>query len=341
MASIAFLDDSFPFTGATLREKPLGGVQSATVLLAEALAARSHQVTIRGMVTGNEKHFDVAYRPLMREPSGDYDIVIANRAPKLLRRAQGKRRFLWLHNPANYLRKPRHVWPYLKYHPSVVFIGSYHHKTWLPWLPLFQPTVIPYGVGPPFTTAEPASLPPPPRAIFTSNPRRSLDWLLEIWIGHIRPRVPEAELHVFAGRGTYGSARDDALDKAVDLAANAAAHGVVLHDPCAKDALANELRQSRVMLYRGDSGETFCGAAAEAQTMGVPLVTAGVGSLGERVTDGITGFVRDTQENFAEAAIALLTDDGLWRAQHEAALASRQANTWDHCARHWEWYFTH
>jgi glycosyltransferase involved in cell wall biosynthesis len=341
MVSIAFLDDSFPFTGATLRERPLGGVQSATVMLAEALAARSHQVTIRGMIETDEKHFDVAYRPLLRKPSGDYDFIIANRAPKLLRRARGAKRFLWLHNPANYLRKPRHVLPYLRYRPGVVFIGAYHGKTWLPWLPLFHSAVIPYGVGPPFTTAEPAATPPPPRAIFTSNPRRGLDWLLDIWTARIKLQVPQAELHVFAGRGTYGSARDDALDRALDLAAGAAPHGVVLHEPCAKDALAGELRQSRVMLYRGDTGETFCGAAAEAQAMGVPLVTAGIGSLAERVTDGVNGFLREKPEGFAAAAIKLLTDDALWRAQQQAALATRAANTWDQCASAWEWHVTH
>src|SRR5262249_25286027 len=152
MSSIAFLDDSFPFTGATLRARPLGGVQSATVLLAEALVGRGHKVTIRGMVEKAEELYGVSYRPLA-ESGPAYDLLIANRAPKLLRYATGHHRALWLHNPANYLRKPRHVLPYLYYRPATIFIGSYHRDTWLGWIPCFQPAVIPYGVGPPFTDA--------------------------------------------------------------------------------------------------------------------------------------------------------------------------------------------
>jgi glycosyltransferase involved in cell wall biosynthesis len=339
MATIAFLDDSFPFTGATLRAGPMGGVQSATIMLAEALVARGHQVTIRGMIETKEEHFGVSYRPLSIPPRGSYDLVIANRAPKLLRRATGSKYALWLHNPANYLRKPRHVLPYLRYRPGVVFIGDYHRKTWLSWLPLFQPAVIPYGVGAPFTTMEPATEPPPPRAIFSSNPRRGLDWLIDIWVRRIRPAVPQAELHVFAGRGTYGNTRDDALDRALQAAIAASGHGVVLHEPLAKEKLADELRQSRVMLYRGDSGETFCGSAAEAQAMGVPLITAGIGSLAERVEDGITGFLRPEPDSFAKAAIRVLTDDALWRAQHEAAMKIRTDGTWNKAAFAWERHF--
>lgn len=44
MARIAFLDDSFSFTGATLRHQPLGGIQTATIMLAEQLASHGHHV---------------------------------------------------------------------------------------------------------------------------------------------------------------------------------------------------------------------------------------------------------------------------------------------------------
>lgn len=335
MSTIAFLDDSFPFTGATLRQKPLGGVQSATVLLAEALAQKGHKVTVRGMAEKAETHEGVFYRPLAGKKE-TYDFVIANRAPKLLRHAAGRRRALWLHNPANYMRKPRHILPYFFYRPATVFIGEYHRATWLNWLPCFEPTVIPYGVGPPFTDAAPASTVPPPRAIFTSNPRRGLDWLLDIWSKRIRPAVPGAELHIFAGRSTYGGQADEKLDAALAYAGALADQGVVMREPVVKEQLVNELRQSRVMLYRGDSGETFCGSAAEAQAMGVPLVTAGVGSLYERVQDSATGFLRMDPGPFADAAIRLLKDDALWTQQHKAALAARAANTWEHCAAAWE-----
>ena len=52
--------------------------------------------------------------------------------------------------------------------------------------------------------------------------------------------------------------------------------------------------------------------------------------------DGVTGFVAPDDETFARRAIALLTDDGLWRAQHEAALRLQQGWSWDEMAARFE-----
>ena len=79
------------------------------------------------------------------------------------------------------------------------------------------------------------------------------------------------------------------------------------------------------MLYRGDPGETFCLALAEAQAMGVPAVVTPLGSVGERVVDGVTGRVVRDDDSFVAAAIAALRDDALWRRWHLAALARSAA----------------
>ena len=87
------------------------------------------------------------------------------------------------------------------------------------------------------------------------------------------------------------------------------------------------------MLYLGHKAEAFCLALAEAQALGVPAVIAPVAALPERVIDGVTGFHHADPERFAEAAVSLLTDDGLWRRQHEAALRQQQGITWaEHAA---------
>ena len=88
------------------------------------------------------------------------------------------------------------------------------------------------------------------------------------------------------------------------------------------------MRASRVMLYLGHKAESFCIAAAEAQALGVPAVFAPVTALPERVIDGVTGFVRADEDEFADRAVALLTDDALWRHQHEAALQYQQGISW-------------
>ena len=68
---------------------------------------------------------------------------------------------------------------------------------------------MPYGLLAPFREAEPRE-PPPPRAVFTSNPLRGLDWLLDLWAARIAPAVPGAELHVYCGPAVYGAGGEKA-----------------------------------------------------------------------------------------------------------------------------------
>ena len=55
------------------------------------------------------------------------------------------------------------------------------------------------------------------------------------------------------------------------------------------------------MLYRGDEGETFCLAVAEAQALGVPAVVQPLGAVAERVIDGVTGTVARDDEALRRA----------------------------------------
>ena len=66
---------------------------------------------------------------------------------------------------------------------------------------------------------------------------------------------------------------------------------------------------------------------AEAQALGTPAVIAPVAALPERVIDGVTGFHHADPADFGRAAVRLLTDDALWRTQHEAALKLQQGVT--------------
>jgi glycosyltransferase involved in cell wall biosynthesis len=112
--------------------------------------------------------------------------------------------------------------------------------------------------------------------------------------------------------------------------------GVRRHLPVGREALAAALAGARVMLYRGDPGETFCLALAEAQAMGVPAVVTPLGSVGERVVDGVTGCVAAGEDAFVAAAVAALRDDALWRRWHLAALARQSGLSWNAVAARFE-----
>jgi glycosyltransferase involved in cell wall biosynthesis len=332
MASVVMADDGIAFDGVMAETAPLGGAETAFAALAEALAARGHQVEARNRCLGAIVHEGVHWAPLSRDMPRACDLYIGNRSHRVigLVRRPG-RRVLWLHNPAGYLKKPRNLWRLAWYRPTLVVSGAYHAATVPRWLPCGGRETIPYGVLDRLRTAPPRE-PPPPRAIFTSNPLRGLDWLLDLWVKRIKPAVPAAELHVYAGGEVYGltgTARARRMDEVLAGADALAASGVRRCAPVGRKALAKALLGARVMLYRGDPGETFCLALAEAQAMGVPAVVEPLGATPERVIDGVTGRVAKDDDGFVAASVALLRHDELWRRWHLAALERQRGLSWD------------
>ncbi len=345
MARIVLADDGIVFDGTTPERGPLGGVESSVVNLMEELARRGHQVMVRNMCAAPIVHNGVDWAPL--HDGGPYanipdsaDLYIANRGDRLIDLMPGAgRTVFWIHNPAGFLLKWRYLSKLWRVRPAIIFIGAYHATTYPAWAPAGARVIIPYGIPDQFRNADPSDAVPAPRAVFTSNPLRSLDWLLDRWCDDIRPRVPDAELHVFSGAATYGSVGDGKaleMEAVLERARALVDRGVVLRGPVAKAQLVEEFRQARVLLYRGDLNETFCLAVGEAQAMGVPAVVENIGSVSERVVNESTGFVVTGDGNFSDSAVRLLSDDALWQKQHRQAVEIQRRWGWPEAAGEFE-----
>ena len=198
--------------------------------------------------------------------------------------------------------------------------------------------VIPLGLPDDVRGLPALAEPPRPHAIVASNPQRNLRRLVEIWADSILPRVPEAVLDVY---GIHNLGSRDAWQtwEGTLLPSGLPAHvksSVRVHQTAPRQALMEAMRASRVMLYLGHECEAFCVALAEAQALGVPAVVAPVAALPERVIDGVTGFHRADPKGFADAAVALMIDDALWRRHHEACLRERCGIGWSDFAGRFE-----
>jgi glycosyltransferase involved in cell wall biosynthesis len=340
MARIVMADDGITFDGATLEERPLGGAETSFIEMANALAARGHDVLVCNKCEAERVHKGVTWRPIARGVPDTADLYIPNRGDRLIRLCPGARSVIfWIHNPAGYLMKWRYQWKLALRRPVIVFSGASHASTYPPYAFAGGRETVPYGLTDIFCHAEERTEPPPPRVVFTSNPMRSLDWLLDLWEARIRPAVPNAELHVFAGMATYGAAgaaKAGRMGPVLDRAAALAGQGVILRGPVPKSQLVGELAQARALLYRGDIGETFCSAVAEAQAMGVPAVLRDIACMRERVIEGETGHCVADDGAFVSTSIRLLTDDSLWRRMHRACLERQRSWRWDDAARQFE-----
>ena len=333
---VVMADDGIAFDGLTAEAGPLGGAETAFVGLAEALAARGHQVEARSRCQAVLIYKGVRWAPLEGGTPDRCDLYIGNRSYRVVGLSPGaRRRVFWIHNPARYLRKPRYLWPLVRYRPTLIVSSAAHARTVPAWLPRGGCEIIPYGILETFRRAEHRE-PPPPVALFTSNPLRGLAWLLDLWADRIAPAVPSAELHIYAGAAVYGGAGSARMRTALDRADGLQSIGVHHYPPVGREVLATVLARARAMLYRGDAGETFCLAVAEAQAMGVPAIVQPLGSLGERVIDGISGRIAHSDDIFAEAAIAVLRGNELWRRWHLGALAHQRGLSWDEVAARFE-----
>jgi len=340
MARIVLADDGIEFDGDSPRQGPLGGVESSIVNLMAELAKRGHEVKVCNMCAAAKVIDGVEWAPLADGLPDAADLYIANRGDKLIRlMPKAQRTVFWIHNPAKYLLKWRYLAKLWQVKPTIIFIGDYHATTYPAWAPGGDRIVIPYGIADGFRNFSPLAELPPRRAIFTSNPLRSLDWLLDLWQRDIYPHASNAELHLFSGVATYGSvgaAKAREMEAILDKARGLKDQGVVLRGPVPKAELIEEFRKSRVMLYKGDLNETFCLAVGEAQAVGVPAVVQKLGSVVERVINGKTGAITNTDREFASSAINLLNDDDLWRGQHKAALEAQGVWGWGQAAQAFE-----
>jgi len=339
VSTIIMTDDGITFDGRSLELGPLGGAETSFIEMANALAERGHRVLVFNQCAEPVDHLGVEWRPLAHGVPDDADLYIANRSHKLIRLVKkAKSRIFWIHNPAGYLLKWRYQWKLAAARPVIVFSGHSHAETYPGWAMDGGRDTVPYGVTDIFCHAAPRSA-PVPRAVFTSNPLRSLDWVLDVWENSIHPAVPNAQFHIFAGSATYGAVGQSKADKMGPILARAASLekvGVILRGPVPKPQLVEELAQARALLYRGDIGETFCSAVAEAQAMGVPAVVQDIACMSERVRNGETGFVVQDQKAFADAAIRVLTDDVLWMTQNRKALFVQRSWGWPQAAEEFE-----
>jgi glycosyltransferase involved in cell wall biosynthesis len=329
---VVMADDGIEFDGATPDHAPLGGAEGAFLALAEAFARCGHRVLVRNRCAAPLQRNGVDWAPLAQGVPDAASLYIANRGNRLIGLVKhAKRRVFWIHNPGRYLKKPRYVAALLRHWPVIVTTGAFHSAS-VPWWMPGGRAVIPLGLPESFRERRPERAPPPPRAIFTSNPLRGLAWLLALWEREIFPALPQAELHLYCGAEVYGGAKAAEISAVLARADALAGKGVRRHAPLPREKLIEVLVASRVMLYRGDEGETFCLAVAEAQALGVPAVVQPLGAVGERVIDGETGAVASDDASFSRAALALLGDDALWRRQHAAALQRQTGLSWQDVA---------
>src|SRR6266516_6363162 len=341
MASIIIADKTRHYDGTYLETRALGSTESSVIQLARELARRRHEVTVYTHCDGPIEHEGVLWKPLSGPRPESCHLYIALHQPELLgfvKRPQ--RRAISVIWPVNQLKHYKKIWRAWWYRPVPVLISLHQARMYSPFLPHRDPhIVIPLGLPDDVRGHQPLKDVPTRRAIFTSRPTLNLRELVEIWAARVLPRASDAVLDVYGVHDLQPGQDPWRAWEGSHLPADAPTEvkqSVQVHSSVSRKALIEAIRSSRVLLYLGHKAEAFCLSVAEAQALGVPAVVGPVAAVPERVIDWVTGFHRGNADGFAQAAISLLTDDGLWRRQHEAALRDRQGISWSEAAGRFE-----
>jgi len=340
MTKVIFVDNGIPFDGKSVRKKPVGGAENAFVSLVEELAKLDFEVVVFNSIKKSIKINGVFWKKLCSLDEERFDIVVLNRGDKFLNfKPECKKRFFWIHNPAKYLLKWRYLFKLFLNPTTVIFSSYYHLSTYPRWAPSKNNIVIPYGVDSFVFKNKINYFPKEKNAIFTSNPLRGLNWLLDRWENEIFPQVPSAKLNLFTGSQTYGQIGKKKFSKmkpVLDRAKRMKTKGVFLHEPMQRTELIKEIKKSRLFLYEGSLEETFCMSVAEAQVIGLPTVVKDLGCMRERVQDKITGHMCSNDLQFSKHAINLLKNDEDWKRLNQNSLRLENHKGWSEIAMEWK-----
>lgn len=339
MTKVLFIDDGIDFDAETARQKPIGGAETAFVSLVEELAKLNIEVVVYNNCLNQGIVNNVTWKKLDRNILNEkFDCLVVNRGDKFLNfKKDCKKRFFWIHNPAKYLLKFRYLSKLFFNDFKIIFSSNYHKNTYPFWAPGGK-IVIPYGVSTNIKVRK-KTQPPPSSAIFTSNPLRELDWLLDRWRLEIYPSNKNLKLNIYSGSLTYGKFGKKHFKNSeiiLKKAKRLKSFGINVFSPLKRNELFNKIKESRVFLYKGTKDETFCMSAAEAQVLGVPCVVCNYGSMQERVRNNQTGFVCQDDKEFVKKTIKLLNDDDIWMKMHSNLIKNNNHLKWSKVAKIWQ-----
>ena len=353
---ISFYTRGTEFNGNTIKNKGLGGSESALLYMARELCKRGHQINVfcscdkPGLYDGVSYHLAEDFAAFCE--AQPQDVCIFSRLLETLASANARVKILWLHDIA-VIKYYMDALPALDHLIDRYFLIS-------AWQQQGFTDTFDFGENKLFLTRNGVDLSlfvdPPSRhrnkLVYINTPFRGLDVLVGLF-PYIQQAVPGVELHMYTGMSLYGyqfSEMEQQLQALYKHAHNMP--GVVLHEPVPKAGLARELMSARLALYPSHFPECCSIASLETQAAGTPMITSALAGLNDTIVHEETGILvpiydpelrsrsRQYQIEFLNHTIRLLKDDAAWQTLSDNGIKkAAERYSWKDIATEWETEF--
>lgn len=296
---VIFCGAGYEEWGAHTLDKGMGGSEESIVYLSRELAKLGYEVTIYnetpetyvdpveyldGRVKTNNGRFvegkGVIYKPWREFDNRDqFNIISIWRAPSYAEKVKAKKILIDMHDVLD----PDAV---IDVPPAIYMVKSQYHRNLYPHLPDEKFAIIGNGI-----IKQQFEYPKPDqnhKVGYFSAYYRGCETLVKLW-PQVRQQVPDAELHIAYGWGSWVAfqGEDDFYHRMNALFDKYKDQGVIVHDRLSHEDLAKLMIDTQVWAYPTEFPEIHCITALKAQEALCYPVTTTVAALDETVQSGV------------------------------------------------------
>jgi len=300
-------------------------------LVAQALSLRGYHVDIYCNSPIEIEQHGLTFKPIDAcKRKNQADVVVVHNGCRDLSQFMFKRAAVWQHNKTSLIKawKRKELINLWRFRPDLICLSNDAIKKTPRWLPYRKKHLIPHGIQSNYlSAANPTINNRKMRAYFASRPSRNLDFVISAWANYVHPVLPEAELIICCPKSHKPFPFNiEALKQA----------NIQYLGHLSQKELIELGASSRMLCYPGHPNETGCRVALDAIGLGLPIITAGIGSLKDLVTHKKSGFIETEPDQYAMRIIECMKNDMLWKNLSKATRQHPWRQSYNENAHHWD-----
>ena len=310
---IIFLDNSLNLTSSSINFKALDSIEKILIKFSIALSQKNHKVTIYNRANHENSYKNVVWKNINKLNNNEADILILFQDIELLKyRVKAKIKFLFLHYKPTEDFDNSLLVKLIKEKICILYTNNYlinalpHNFNYIP--------KIYFKLGVDEIYKESKILHSQYSNVFvTTHPTKGLDWMLNVWLKYIHPKVPWAELHIYSKllyqSKTTNNIKIRNLKLTLEVNKNS---GIFVKQPLPQKEFVLELTKYKLHLCPSLDNDVQYLSILESQAIGIPVIARETGSLYECIYNNETGYIVKDEESFARKVIQVLSDNRLF-----------------------------